>query len=168
MKAVLATILIAGVLSTSFLSHPREMTPEELLELPSNLGNLKPMFQAAKSHLNAALPQGPYDKCFDITEQALYNFVESFRAASNQDLEKARTLFIKGYAYTIQAAACFNVHFSSENSILKISPQCVVDHLNKASDELGNAFDDIKHGNWSAAAGDFNEVINTIKDIANC
>ena len=168
MKALFATILITGTLSAAFLNQPREMTAEELNELPSNVGNFPPTAQAIKSTLNLDLLQGPYEKCFDLTEQALYNMVETIRTASNKDYQKAYDLFIQTYTLAIRAGQCFQPHEKVEASVSEGPIDCLVRHFNQASSLIHLALDDVQKGDWPAALDDVSQAIKTIQDITSC
>ena len=106
-----------------------------------------------------------YDKCLDDLEQSLNQTVETLRLLLDQKWNDALPAAEEAVKSIVDTVQCFsNVSVVQ----LKDRQQCVLDHLQKALDDIKQTVKDVLNGDLNAAQSDLSDFVATLQDIQNC
>jgi hypothetical protein len=118
---------------------------------------------------SAPLTHNKYDKCLDLVEVVNKNIVEMARICLDGNWRDTIPVFIDTAQKTANAVKCFiDAGKTSVATSLKIDPECVIDHLNLATESLEDALKAVLHGRWADAEKAVQAFTDILADIKNC
>ncbi len=118
---------------------------------------------------SASLTHNKYDACLDLVEVVNKNIVEMARTCLDGNWRDTIPVFVDTAEKLANAVKCFiDASKISVATSLKIDPQCVIDHLNSATQYLQDAIMAVFHGQWDSAQKDIQSFMDTLADIQNC
>ena len=116
-----------------------------------------------------SLTHNKYDACLDLVETVNKNIVEMARTCLDGNWKATIPVFVDTAEKLANAVKCFvDASKSSVATSLKIDPECVINHLNLATESLQDAVKAAVHGDWNGAQKSIQTFLEILSDIQNC
>ena len=109
-----------------------------------------------------------YDVCIDQFEPLFHQLIVITHLCANGRSRETLPLTLQFVRDTANTLRCFEDARSQKLKVFGLDPECVIDHLNKASSILRLIVQDLQRQDWENIQRHFHMLMDTLADIKNC